>query len=105
LARRGFVASHFLWTRVNSPMLDSNLIARRLRQLRRMPLLSPRLWLRRIVFWAGAVLVALVATLFAKAADAAGQVAVTVATATPLAMLVIAPAAFSIAVLLTIKVF
>ena len=44
-----------------------------LRRLRRMPLLSPRLWLRRLVFWIGAVMVALVAIGFAWAADAASR--------------------------------
>ena len=47
-------------------------INRRLfRQLRRLPLVSPRLWLRRIAFWAGAVMVALMAIAFAWLADEA----------------------------------
>src|SRR5580700_11178838 len=45
-----------------------------LRRLRRMPLISPRLWLRRLVFWIGAVMVALVAIGFAWAANAATDV-------------------------------
>ena len=39
-----------------------------------MPLVSPRLWLRRVLFWCGAVLVALVAIGFARAADGAQAV-------------------------------
>jgi hypothetical protein len=44
----------------------------RLRRMGRMPLVSPRLWWRRVVFWVGAVMVAAVAVGFAKAADLAG---------------------------------
>jgi H+/Cl- antiporter ClcA len=45
--------------------------ARRLRRYRRLPLLSLRLWRRRVTIWAGAVLVSLVAIGFASAADRA----------------------------------
>ena len=45
----------------------------RFRRLRRLPLVSPRLWLRRMVFWLGAVLVGLVAIAFAALADRARQ--------------------------------
>lgn len=44
----------------------------RLRQIARMPLVSPRLWLRRLVFWVGAVMAAVVAVGFAQAANWAG---------------------------------
>ena len=41
----------------------------RLRELGRHEWLSPRQWRRRILFWAGAIVVGLSAVLFAKAAD------------------------------------
>lgn len=43
-----------------------------LRRFRRLPLVSPRLWRRRVLFWAGAFAVAVVAIAFAQAADRVG---------------------------------
>lgn len=43
----------------------------RLRRLLRLPLISPRLWLRRFAFWIGAVLVSTMAIGFALLADRA----------------------------------
>lgn len=45
--------------------------AYRFARLRRSPLVSPRLWIRRIAFWAGAILVSLIAISFARLADMA----------------------------------
>ncbi|WP_426287403.1 chloride channel protein [Luteibacter sp. E-22] len=46
----------------------------RLRELGRHEWLSPRQWRRRVLFWAGAIVVGLSAVLFAKAADYAFEV-------------------------------
>ena len=77
----------------------------RFRRLRRMPLVSPRLWLRRAVFWAGAVLVSLVAIVFAKLADGAAGVFAAIVAWEPLMALLMAPAGFALAVLATQRLF
>lgn len=79
---------------------------RSLRFWRQLPLTSPRLWARRIAFWAGAVLVALVAIAFARLADGA-QDLFDAATAGHRAWLVllIAPCGFALSVYLTRTVF
>ena len=77
----------------------------RVRRLRRLPLISPRLWLRRVVFWAGAVLVAAVAVGFAKAADLSGGVFLRVAAGHPWLPYVISPAGLALSLLLTRRVF
>jgi H+/Cl- antiporter ClcA len=77
----------------------------RLTRLRRMPLVSPRLWWRRMVFWVGAVLVATAAVGFAKASDWAGGVFLHFATGHAWVPYLIAPAGLTIAVLLTRYVF
>ena len=77
----------------------------RLRRMGRMPLVSPRLWWRRVVFWVGAVLVAAVAVGFAKASDWAGGLFLHFAAVHPWLPFVIAPAGLAIAFLLTQHVF
>jgi H+/Cl- antiporter ClcA len=77
----------------------------RLRRIGRMPLVSPRLWWRRVVFWVGAVLVAAVAVGFAKASDFAGGLFLRVAADHVWLPFVIAPAGLTIAFLLTRHVF
>ena len=77
----------------------------RLTRLRRMPLVSPRLWWRRMVFWVGAVLVATVAVGFAKASDWAGGVFLHFAAGHAWVPYLIAPAGLTIAFLLTRYVF
>jgi H+/Cl- antiporter ClcA len=77
----------------------------RLRRIGRMPLVSPRLWWRRVVFWVGAVLVAAVAVGFAKASDFAGGLFLRVAADHVWLPFVIAPAGLTIAFLLTKHVF
>ncbi|GAB0116560.1 chloride channel protein [Acidisoma sp. 7E03] len=79
---------------------------RSLRFWRQFPLTSPRLWARRIAFWVGAAIVALVAIAFARLADGA-QDLFTAATAGHRAWLVllIAPTGFALSVYLTRTVF
>ena len=76
-----------------------------LRRLRRMPLISPRLWLRRLVFWIGAVMVALVAIGFAWAANAATDVFMRVQAPRPWIAFIICPAGIVVCFLLTRYVF
>jgi H+/Cl- antiporter ClcA len=75
------------------------------RRLRRMPLVSPRLWLRRLVFWVGAVIVACVAVAFAQAADWAGSLFLHLSSGRIWPAFVIAPAGLTISILLTQRVF
>ena len=70
-----------------------------------MPLISPRLWWRRVVFWVGAVLVAAIAIGFAKAADWASGWFVHVIAGHPWMPFLIAPAGLTIAFLLTQRMF
>lgn len=76
-----------------------------LRRMGRMPLVSPRQWWRRVVFWVGAVLVAAVAVGFAKASDMASALFVHAATDHVWLPFVVAPAGLTIAFLLTRHVF
>jgi H+/Cl- antiporter ClcA len=75
------------------------------RLLRRMPLTSPRLWMRRIAFWLGAILVALMAIGFADLADLAQAAFTHVTTPRPWLVLIVAPAGLALAVWLTRRVF
>ncbi|MDE2198238.1 MAG: chloride channel protein [Rhodospirillales bacterium] len=77
----------------------------RLRRYARLPLLSPRQWLRRAVFWLGAVVVALIAIGFAWAANEALALFLRLQHAYPLAVFVVAPAGLAVSVLLTRTVF
>ncbi|HET6306554.1 MAG TPA: chloride channel protein [Rhodopila sp.] len=71
----------------------------------RMPLVSPRLWWRRVVFWGGAVLVATIAILFAKAADMASLLFLHMAAGRAWVPFVVAPAGLAVSFLLTRHVF
>lgn len=76
-----------------------------LRRLRRLPLVSPRQWLRRLVFWVGAILVSVMAIGFARAADwATGLFLHGIAGRAWLAF-VICPAGLTVSFLLTRHVF
>jgi len=77
----------------------------RLRRAARLPLLSPRQWGRRFGVWLGAVLVALLALGFARAADAAQSVFSSILDGRPLWILALAPAGFALSVWLTRTVF
>ncbi len=70
-----------------------------------MPLVSPRLWLRRIAFWFGAVLVAVVAIAFARAADAASAAFDWAIEGRPLLAFLLVPAGLVVSLLLTQRVF
>ncbi len=77
----------------------------RLKRWGRMPLISPRLWWRRGVFWIGAILVAAVAVFFARAADWAGQWFIHVIAGRIWLPFVIAPLGLTVSFLLTQSVF
>jgi H+/Cl- antiporter ClcA len=71
----------------------------------RMPLVSPRQWVRRLMFWIGALLVAVVAIGFASAADAAGHLFLQITGPRPWIVFILAPAGLAVSVLLTRKLF
>jgi H+/Cl- antiporter ClcA len=87
-------------------MANITLIARsKLRRLTRLPLISPRQWLRRLIFWVGAVFVAGVAIGFAWLADRAGNLFVGVQAPRPWIALLICPSGLAVSFLLTRYVF
>jgi H+/Cl- antiporter ClcA len=71
----------------------------------RMPLISPRLWWRRVVFWVGAVVVACMAVAFAQAANWAGGLFLHLIAGRPWLPFIIAPTGLTLCVLLTRHVF
>ena len=77
----------------------------RLRRIRRLPLLSPRIWKRRLVLWSGAVLVALVAVGFARAADLAQAAFGWAIGGRSWLVFVLAPGGLALSALLTRRVF
>jgi H+/Cl- antiporter ClcA len=79
--------------------------AARLRRMGRLPLVSPRLWLRRFVFWLGAVLVAVVAIGFASAADSAGALFHHMVQPRPWLVFILAPGGLALCVAMTRSVF
>src|SRR5437868_4919450 len=79
--------------------------AARMRRIARMPLVSPRQWLRRFIFWVGAIGVSVIAIAFAAAADKAAASFQTVVGPHPYAALAIAPAGLVVCFLLTRHVF
>ena len=78
---------------------------KRMRRLRRMPLLSLRQWSRRFGFWIGAVLVSFAAIGFAFLADEASATVVAITAPHPWIAFILAPAGFALSVLLTRRVF
>jgi H+/Cl- antiporter ClcA len=76
-----------------------------LRRLARMPLVSPRLWLRRLVFWIGATLVSVIAIGFATGADLAMRAFQWALDGRPWLAFAIAPAGLAVSLLLTRHVF
>ncbi len=70
-----------------------------------MPLLSPRLWVRRLVFWGGAFVVAGVAVAFAQAANWASSLFTVAQSYHPWVAFVIAPAGLAMSLFLTQHVF
>ncbi len=77
----------------------------RARRISRLPLVSPRQWLRRVVFWLGAIIVAVVAIGFAAAADRASRLFTVMLDGHPALAFVIAPAGLVLSLLLTRRVF
>ncbi|HEY3849176.1 MAG TPA: chloride channel protein [Acetobacteraceae bacterium] len=77
----------------------------RVRRWTRLPLVSPRQWLRRLVFWVGAVLVAGVAIGFAALANRASDGFVRLQAPRPWIALLICPAGLAASFLLTRYVF
>src|ERR1700722_7502206 len=75
------------------------------RRIARLPLISPRQWLRRVVFWVGAVLVATMAIGFAALADRASSLFTRIQAPHPWIAFVICPAGLVVAFLLTRHVF
>jgi H+/Cl- antiporter ClcA len=86
-------------------MTDPYLTRERLRRLRRFPLVSPRRWLRRLVFWAGGVVVAAVAIGFAALANRATDLFVRFQAPRPWVAFIVCPAGLVISFLLTRYVF
>jgi len=87
-------------------MLTLNRMSRvRLRRLTRLPMISPREWVRRLVFWVGAMFVAVVAIGFAMLADRASNWFVAVQAPRPWIALIICPLGLTVAFLLTRYVF
>ena len=86
-------------------MPEYRLARARFRRIRRMPLVSPRGWLRRFVFWVGAVAVAVMAIGFARLADIASGLFLSVQAPRPWVAFLICPAGLAISFLLTRHVF
>jgi len=78
---------------------------KRLRRLRRMPLLSVRQWTRRFVFWIGAVVVGVAAISFAALADRASDLFLAMIAGRPWLPFLLAPAGLGFSVFLTRTVF
>ena len=77
----------------------------RLSRWRRLPLLSTRLWARRVATWAGALLVGAAAILFASLADHAGDLFLALVAGNPWLPFVLAPGGLAASVLLTRTLF
>lgn len=77
----------------------------RLTRLRRSPLLSVRLWRRRVAFWLGALLVGMAAIGFASLADAASRAFAALTAGRPWLPLLLAPPGLALGVHLTRTVF
>jgi H+/Cl- antiporter ClcA len=75
------------------------------RNWRRLPLFSPRQWQRRVVFGTGAILVALVAIVFAKAGDGAADIFATLTTGRPWMQFILCPGGLALSVWLTQRFF
>jgi len=80
-------------------------IRRPLRQWRRLPLISPRLWVRRVIFWGGAMLVSVMSIALARGADMAQGVFNWMLDGHQALAFVICPAGLAICVYLTRRFF
>ncbi len=81
------------------------MIPRRFRLIARLPFVSPRRGLRQLVFWFGAVLVALMAIAFATLAGLATKLFVGFQAPRPWVAFIVCPAGFAVSYLLTRHVF
>jgi len=79
--------------------------SRRLRRFTRLPLVSPRLWVRRFIFLAGAGLVAVMAVCFARAADESSAFFLRLVAGRPWLPFLLCPAGLAASFLLTRHVF
>jgi H+/Cl- antiporter ClcA len=86
-------------------MNDLKIRPPRLRRFSRMPLVSPRQWLRRVVFWVGAVMVAAVAIGFATLADHASTLFVHQQAIRPWIAFLVCPIGLVVSFLMTKHVF
>lgn len=86
-------------------MLNANFLRGRLRHFLRLPLVSPRQWFRRLVFWVGAVVVAAVAIGFAALANSATELFFNFQAPRPWVAFLICPAGIVASFLLTRHVF
>jgi H+/Cl- antiporter ClcA len=77
----------------------------RMRRLMRLPLVSPRQWVRQFVFWAGAVAVAAMAIGFASLANLSGNLFVEFQAPRPWVAFIVCPAGLVACYLLTRHVF
>ena len=77
----------------------------RRRRLRRMPLVSPRLWRRRLMFWLGSIVVAVVAIAFASLANEASALFLRLQAPHPWVAFVICPTGLAASFLLTRHLF
>jgi H+/Cl- antiporter ClcA len=75
------------------------------RRLGRAPLFSGRQWLRRLIWWVGAVLIGLMAILFADAADQADHLRRLISARNPAWMLLVAPSGLAFCAWLTRTAF
>lgn len=80
-------------------------LATRLNRLKRLPLTSPRLWVRRLVFWGGAIVVALMAIVFARLADLGTSIFLHIQAGRPWIALIICPVGLLASFLLMRDVF
>ncbi len=78
---------------------------KRLRRLRRMPLMSVRQWTRRLVFWLGAVVVGLAAISFAALADRASDLFLAMVAGRPWLPFLLAPVGLGFCLFLTRTLF
>ena len=76
-----------------------------MRRLRRSQFTSPKRWAHRIVIWGGAIMVSLVAIVFAWLADWASAAFVNLASPRPWIALIVSPLGLIVSVILTLKVF
>jgi H+/Cl- antiporter ClcA len=86
-------------------MFASLIDRQRLRRMARMPYASPRIWMRQAAMWVAALLIAVIAIGFARAATWVTSLFVGIATGRPVLAVVIPTAGLAVSALLTRYVF